>query len=144
MLGLSIGIKFATGLLVPVFAWVTWQQLRRQKINWPQIWWLSLFLMITAVLAAAYRIKHLMPWYLLYPLPFVALLGKKPLFWLAGIFSLGLLLTYAPFLYFGHWDPPVPMINNYLIFGSFGLGAVVSLLSYKKGFKLNQWKKKKS
>lgn len=132
MLFLSIGIKFATGLLVPVFILVTWLQWRGKKIDWDKIWWASLLLMIVAFVVAVYRIKHIMPWYLLYPLPFVALLAKKPLFWLVSIFSLGLLLTYAPFLYLGNWDPPVPVINNWLTFGFLGLGVIAFTLNLKR------------
>jgi len=128
MLFLSIGVKFATGLLVPVFILVTWWQWRAKKIDWDKIWWISLLLMIVAFVVAVYRIKHIMPWYLLYPLPFAALLAKKPLFWLVSIFSLGLLLTYAPFFYYGNWNPPVPTINNWLTFGFLGLGIIVCLL----------------
>ena len=133
MLGLSIGIKFATGFLVPVFLWVSWRQYRGKKVAWSQVWWLSFGLMVMAMLMAVYRAEHLMPWYFLYAFPFAALLAKNWLFWLVGIFSLGLLLTYAPFLYYGHWDPPVSAINNGLIFGSLVTGFVTLTFGKNKG-----------
>jgi len=129
---LSIGIKFATGLLVPVFLLIMIRQRQGKKIDWEQVWWASLILMVIAFLGAVYRAGHIMPWYLLYPLPFVALLAKKWLFWLTGIFSLGLLLHYAPFLYLGHWNSPVPQIHNYLTFGSLAFGAIAASLTFGK------------
>jgi len=110
----SIGIKFATILLLPTFLLVSFLQLRKKTINWQKIWLFSLALMIIALLLAIKRTEF-QPWYFLYPLPFVSLLPeKKWLSWLAISLSLGLLLRYAPFLYLGNWDPPVPQIKFWL------------------------------
>lgn len=95
----SIGIKFATGILLPLFL---------VKKFWPRA---ALFLMMMALVAVTKRTSF-QPWYFLYILPFVALLpDKKWLFWLTTSLSAGFLLHYAPFLYLGNWNPPVPEIK---------------------------------
>jgi len=134
MLFLSIGIKFATGFLVPVFIWITWRQWQEKKIDWVKVWWASLLLMVLAFAAAVYRIKNVQPWYLLYPLPFAVLLNKKYLFWPITFFSFGLLLNYAPFLYLGNWNSPVPAINKGLLFGFLGLGIISGIMVKLKGW----------
>ena len=56
--------------------------------------------------------REFLPWYFVWIVPFVALLPNKPVFTvLASGFSLGLLLRYAPYLYLGHWNAPVPTIK---------------------------------
>ncbi len=75
---------------------------------WPRV---GLFLMAIALIAVTKRTSF-QPWYFLYLLPFVALLpDKKWLFWLTTSLSAGFLLHYAPFLYLGNWNPPVPEIK---------------------------------
>jgi len=108
---MSIGIKFATALLVPVFLLISFWRWQKKKIDWEKVWLKSLILM-TAGLFLVIKRTEFQPWYLLYLLPFVSLLPDKGwLFWLTTSLSLGLLLHYAPFLYLGNWDPPVPAIK---------------------------------
>ena len=131
MLFLSIGIKFATVLFLPVFLFVTWQQHQKQKIIWRKVWLASFFLMVLALLLATKR-SNLQPWYLLYSLPFLGLLAEtKALFWPTVSFSAGLLLHYAPFLYLGHWNPPVLEIKRALNAISLFLGAFLAYFCHK-------------
>jgi len=128
MLFLSVGIKFATGLLLPIFLLITFYQWQKRKINWGRIWLVSFGLMIGALLMATGR-TELQPWYLLWVLPFVALQAENRFFtWLTISFSLGCLLRYAPFLYYGHWNPPVPTIKLWLTILPVGLGFIGYLI----------------
>lgn len=126
MLGLSVGIKFATALFLPIFALVNFWQAQSKKINWEKVMFLAFLLMIAAVLAAVKR-DELKPWYLLYPLPFLAFLpAKNWLFWPMMGLSLGALFHYAPFLYQGNWNPPVPAIKFWLTVGFLSLGFLLA------------------
>lgn len=49
MLFLSIGVKFATGLLLPVFLLAGFYRWQKRKINWEKIWLVSFLLMIGAL-----------------------------------------------------------------------------------------------
>lgn len=52
--------------------------------------------------------REIQPWYLLWILPFAALnVDRRVITYTIIGLSLGLLLRYAPYLYLGHWDPPV-------------------------------------
>lgn len=119
----SIGIKFSTVLLIPVYLFLLMPFLRK-KLSLQTIWTGGVVLMLVAVLVLLIRTEF-QPWYLLLVLPFVALhMGR----FLLSIFiplSLGLLLHYAPFLYMGNWDPPIPAIRLYLTASSIVIGFLV-------------------
>ena len=124
LLMVSVGVKFATIFLLPVFLLVFFLLQRKKKFDWSSIWYASIVCMIIPVIAASQR-TNFQPWYLLYVLPFAALIAKKyvvliPVF-VITFFSL---LQYVPFLYTGNWDPPIPTILFSLTTG----GIIVSFL----------------
>lgn len=132
MLALSAGVKFATILLFPIFLLISFWQKQKKEINWEKIWQFSFFLMVAAVLMAIRR-DELKPWYLLYLSPFLALdAEKKWLFWPVTGLSFGALLHYAPFLYSGNWDPPVPEIKAKVTLVFFLVGIAVYFLTLVK------------
>ena len=94
---LSIGIKYVTAPLLPL----SFLGFKKK---------LALILM-TAVFLFVSINKELQPWYFLWVLPFVALDLQKWSVILSSFFSFGLILRYAPFLYYGHWNDPVPTIK---------------------------------
>lgn len=78
------------------------------------------------------------PWYFLWIFPFIALLklNKTIIFLTIGI-TIGLLLRYAPFLYFGNWDGVVVSIKLYVTIlapalSIFALLAFNSIKNFKK------------
>jgi len=100
LFSLSIASKLMTIILLPI-------------IVIPKNKWFPLVLMSIGTIGFLFVTKReIMPWYLLWTLPFIALLPKQR--WLVILWtgmSLGLLLRYAPYLYFGHWNDPVPVIK---------------------------------
>jgi len=144
MLGLSVGIKFATLFLLPVFIGVSFRQFTRKKVNWERAILTAFFLMAIAVLVAIKR-DELKPWYVLYPLSFLVLIpGKRWLFWPLTGLSLGVLLSYAPFLFLGNWNDPVPAIKTGLITGFLILGINISLFDFLKSLLKKKLKPKKA
>ena len=130
LLFFSIGIKFATVFLLPIFIFVLIQDLRKKQINFENIWLISILGMITAIILAIFR-TELQPWYLLHTVPFIALLKKQRIFlFLTITLSLGLLLHYVPFLYTGNWDPPIPTIKIWITGVSLLFGILIFLLSF--------------
>lgn len=125
---LSVGIKFATFFLLPVFIAVFILQRKDKKIAWDSIIIAMIFLMILPVIAASVR-TNFQPWYLLYLFPFASLISKKPMVLIPSIIiSLFALLQYAPFLYLGNWNEPVPSIISLLIILSVALSIIAVLL----------------
>lgn len=127
LLAISIGIKFATGLLIP--AYIIYLILnRKKKENKYNIFiYLSLILMMLAVLFAVLR-TNFQPWYLLYILPFAAFSSKKYFILIPSIiFSLFSLFQYVPFLYRGDWNPPVPAILLWLTLAPIMLSIIFTI-----------------
>ena len=141
LLIISIGIKFATVFLIPVYLFVFISEKRNQRVGWQKLFLISSALMMVALLAALVR-PHLssplgvissfqtdfQPWYLLFIIPFAALAGKKyytvlPLI----LMSLWSLVLYAPYIYYGDYNPPVPTLFFWIIVCGTLLSAIFPL-----------------
>ena len=110
LLGLSVGVKFATVFIAPIFLLVYFFAKRKIKLNWEVLFSILAISMILPILLASYR-TNFQPWYLLNILPFASLVSRKYYFFIPAIvLSLFSLLHYLPFLYLGNWDKPVPAI----------------------------------
>ena len=104
----SIGIKFATLVLAPIFLILFWYQKRGKTPVWGFVFFLATVLMVITTIVASTR-TNFQPWYLVGPLTFAAFLVDSPYIIVASILiSFFAMLTYLPFLYLGNWDPPVP------------------------------------
>jgi len=102
----SVAAKLMTVFILPVFLLAS-----KKTVNW-RVWSL-VAMMIGFTLVCLQR--EVLPWYWVWIMPFIALLpAKHQLTKLAAAVSLGLLLRYAPYLYYGHWDNPVPLMKIYL------------------------------
>ncbi len=117
-LALSVAMKLMTVTLVPVF----FLALRRVhprgersspprggEMSWMRISFLiAMFVGFLIVLSR----REPLPWYGVWFMPFVALLpSRRWLTVIAGSYSLALLLRYAPYLYYGNWNAPVPILK---------------------------------
>ncbi len=125
-LGLSIGTKFATVLLLPIYLYVFFLQQKNKKINWNMMFALCTILMSLAVILSSFYSGNFQPWYLLLPLSFSVFLVPKYYVLIPGfILTFFALLTYLPYLYIGNWDPPIPQILHNLEIGSVILSITV-------------------
>src|SRR3989344_7416639 len=103
---LSIGTKFATIFMIPVLLLIYFLNKNKIKFSWEKLFALITLLMIIPVVLALIRTSY-QPWYLLYVLPFAALVSQRYYFFIPGIIlSLVSLFQYLPFLYLGNWDEP--------------------------------------
>lgn len=128
LLLLSIGVKFATGFLVPILILLFLFQKMKKEISWQQMSLTIIILMIIPVVIATLRTNY-QPWYLLYILPFAAILAKKYFVLIPSIvISVFSLLLYVPFLYLGNWNPPVASILFWLTTSSIIISFFVTSL----------------
>ena len=124
----SIGIKFATLFLFPVLLIISFWQKKGKNISWDLVVLFISLCMSIAVVLASIR-TNFQPWYLLLVLPFACLLSKKyyvviPVFCI----SFFALLSYAPFLYMGNWDPPIPSLLSVFWMSSVMISTVAVFL----------------
>jgi hypothetical protein len=79
-----------------------------------------------AVIVASYR-TNFQPWYLVLYLPFAVLVSPQKYYvFIPSIILMSFsLLTYAPNLYLGNSDPPLPLLLNLLNIFMIALSAVL-------------------
>ena len=123
-LAISIGLKFATALLM-LALFILWGTKKKEHFIGACI-----VAMILAVILATLRTTF-QPWYLLYIVPFAVLYIEKiyvkiPVF----VISIGAVIYYCPFLYTGSWDEPIPSILNIILFSMVLLSIISGIIGY--------------
>lgn len=128
---LSLGIKYATVVLLPVF-------LLQKKLSKEQIFHASYWLMFLVFLASPIR-EEIYSWYVIWLITFAVLIPKKRLvFYLTLALSLGTLLRYTPFLYTGTWEGITPLVKKIVTtvpLGLVSLAYFIDKLWLKKFFR---------
>lgn len=94
----SVGIKFSTGALLPLFLVLEYFDRTKKKINWEIFFTSALVLSLTTVIFATIRTTF-QPWYLIFPLSLSSFLSKRyyiliPAI-LISIFSMSLYVIYV-------------------------------------------------
>lgn len=131
---LSVGIKFVTGFLFPVFFYILFRQKQNAVINWKSMLYYLLFTIIIGVIVETYQ-GTFQPWYLIPIIAYAGFLADR-YFVSVSLFIITFFvsLTYVPFLYTGNWDPPIPTVLNdlYLLGYSFAFFAVTMIFFYNQ------------
>lgn len=101
ILALSVALKLMTIFLIPVY----FLRYRRD---------LAMAAITIGFILVLFQ-REVLPWYMVWLMPFVALLPEySSLMLLAASLSFGLLLRYAPFLYFGNYNEPMPTVRYWV------------------------------
>ncbi len=130
LLGLSIGVKFTTVFLAPIYLYVFISNKFKKEVNWNTMFYLFSIFMIVPIIIASMR-TNFQPWYLLYFVCFAVLAKPKYLTVIPIIvMSLFGLLEYVPFLYQGDWNPPIPIILNILTVSGIATSFLLILLLF--------------
>lgn len=121
---ISIGVKFATTLLLPLFFWYPFS---RRKNKEELFFHLSVFLMVGAIILASQRTTF-QPWYLLFALPFASFVSYKYYILIPFvIISFLVPFQYIPFLYSGNFDPPIPTLMDEMLISSIAAAGVITV-----------------
>jgi len=113
---LSIFIKYATILLIPIFLYVLYKKIKNKDFNWRKIYLLSSVLMLIAFLLSPVR-EEIYPWYAIWFLSFSFLIPeKKMLLYVSISFSFGLLLRYVPYMFLGSYVGITPIVKSITTF----------------------------
>jgi Gpi18-like mannosyltransferase len=114
---LSASIKYVTILLLPFYLRGVSSQAK--KIDLPTLFSLGLLLVMFI------RPGQFHSWYFIWAFSFAVLSKPK---WVVSVFTaltFGALLRYAPYLYYGHWDPPVSLLRNLIWLGSLVFAKII-------------------
>lgn len=98
LLALSVGTKLMTIFLYPVII-----------LGYRKVW--AFIAMCLGLILVLFQ-REVLPWYLVWIMPFAGLIPTSNfLILVTGGASIGLLLRYAPYFYYGNWNSPVPTIE---------------------------------
>lgn len=112
----SVLIKFATIILLPIYTYVFWKNIKKERVDYNQIFFLSFIAMVIVFFFSPFR-EEIYPWYAIWFLVFIPVLRKKrKLLWLTFIFSFSLLLRYIPFMLTGMHHRSTPSAKIILTF----------------------------
>jgi predicted membrane-bound dolichyl-phosphate-mannose-protein mannosyltransferase len=125
----SIGIKFSTGALFPLFVLLEFLDRTNRKINWEKFFIAAVILSLLTVLVASIRTTF-QPWYLVFPLSMAAFVSKK-LYVLvpslvASIFSVSIYIPYVLMTDYAKGYPQI--IQNIELSGFLAVSFLASFL----------------
>jgi hypothetical protein len=94
----SIGVKFSTGALLPLFIFAEFLDRTNRKINWEKFFIVSVALALFTIAFASIRTTF-QPWYLIFPLSMAAFVPKKTYIFIpslvASIFAVAIYVPYV-------------------------------------------------
>ena len=112
---LSAVIKYATIILLPLYL----VKSLTKKHHFSALAAVFLFLLMFI------RPGQLHSWYLIWALSFAVLSRSRLLLSFFIALSFGALFRYLPYIYYGHWDPPVYLLRNLIWFLSLLLAPLI-------------------
>ncbi len=125
LLFLSVGIKFLTLTLSPLFIVF----FLKKKIFTYKRFLLFCLLIYLVTLTPVILLRESYPWYFI---PVIALssffcMNMVVRYTIIGL-STGLLFRYVPYLWYGDWNAPVPIMNSFGMIALTGLGLIIGII----------------
>jgi prepilin signal peptidase PulO-like enzyme (type II secretory pathway) len=128
----SIGVKFSTGVIFPLFIVLEFFDRTKRKINWELFFVLSFLLSLSTIILATLRTTF-QPWYLIFPLSIAAFVPKKFYIFIpsviATIFGLSI---YVPYVYMTDYAKAYPLFVGYIEIAGFMAIFLFTLLYWLK------------
>lgn len=120
----SIGIKYLSFILLPIFGYLLYLEKRGRKINWDKIFLSSLFLSLISLAAVTHRTTF-QPWYLIFPLSLAALISKNYFVFIPSLLAtLFMIFIYTAYALLTDYAPNYPQIIENI--ETIGLFAVIA------------------
>lgn len=106
----SIGIKYLSFILLPIFGYLIYLENKKVKINWDKIFLLSLTLSFVTLALVSYRTTF-QPWYLMFPMSLAAFNARRPYVFLPFIVAtLSMIAVYYFYVLLTDYAPNYPAL----------------------------------
>ncbi len=138
---LSVGIKFVTGFLFPIFFYALFKQKKHGITHWNSYFF---FFFLTMIIGVVIETQHgtFQPWYLIPVIAYGAFFSTSYVVFLpVYVITFFALFTYVPFLFSGNWNPPIPRMLNDLYFFSYTFAFFVTVMYFFSN-QIRLWRKK--
>jgi len=130
----SIGVKFSTGALFPLFILIEFLDRTGRKINWEKFFIAAIILSLSTVLVASLRTTF-QPWYLVFPLSLAAFVPRKAYIFIpslmASIFAVSIYIPYILMTDYAKGYPQVAQDIELVGFAAVLIFTVAALLLTK-------------
>ncbi len=121
---LSVGVKYSTIALAPLFLYISFMKIKKRKITWEKVFFAGLILSFSTIIYAVFRTTF-QPWYLLFPLTLAAFISSNRQILISSVTASVFAVTiYIPYVYMTDYAPGYPGI----IFNIELIGLIVSIL----------------
>ncbi len=121
---LSAGIKFVSLSFLPFYFLV----LLRKSVNWFLFVKMMIFGFFVSLIPVIVQ-REPYPWYFITVIGMASLIAESRFVTIMAMgLTLGLLLRYAPFLYFGHYQPPVSDLTLWLTLLPLGISFLIWII----------------
>lgn len=123
----SIGVKYLSFILIPVFGYVLYLQNKKKNINWEKVMLISIGLSIFSLFAVTYRTTF-QPWYLIFPLSLASFISKKTYILFPSIIaSLFSATIYVAYVLFTDYSPNYQQIISNIEWVGLGITVIFFL-----------------
>lgn len=115
-LGISILVKYATIVLLPIFLYAALKTIRKEKVDWDKVYLMSWLVMFIVFLVSPLR-EEIYPWYVIWFLSFAVFMRQVNILLVTTIvLSITTILRYPPVLYTGEYTGITPVAKEVLTF----------------------------
>ncbi len=106
----SIGVKYSTVVLVPIFALILYFEKIKKEIPWENIFIIAVVFSLVAVLLATFRTTF-QPWYLVFPLSMASFVSRKSYILIPSLIaSIFMVLIYITYVYMTDYAKEYPAL----------------------------------
>lgn len=106
----SIGVKYSTVALIPIFALVLYFEKIKKQVPWEKIFIVAVIFSLVAVLLATLRTTF-QPWYLVFPLSMASFISRKHYILVPSLIaSICMVLIYTVYVYMTDYAKEYPLL----------------------------------
>ena len=128
----SFGIKYSTGVLLPMFVLVAYLEKTKKKINWEKIFILSVLFSVFTVVIASQRTTF-QPWYLALSFSLASFVSRKYYIFIpALILSFFSILIYVAYVYMADYAKDYPLVIFNIELAGVFMAAALTFLYFLK------------
>ena len=128
----SFGIKYSTGVLLPIFVLVAYLEKTKKKINWEKIFILSVLFSVFTVVIVSQRTTF-QPWYLALSFSLASFVSRKYYIFIpALILSFFSILIYVAYVYMADYAKGYPLVIFNIELAGVFMAAALTFLYFLK------------
>ncbi len=128
----SVGIKYSTGVLLPILFLVSYLEKTKKKINWEKIFIFSVLFSVFTVVIASQRTTF-QPWYLVFSFSLASFVSRKYYIFIpALILSFFAILIYVAYVYMTDYAKDYPLVIFNIELAGVLTAAVITFLYFLK------------